>query len=336
MYNKPYPASQALKSSGRRRAIIHEETSIHTSSQSSLHNRDSRSKSKSPERTPGSRTFSSGDKRITSPDLRLQQKPRQSVMPEEGSQSLKSLLGEGLTSAEVSTTREVSKTKRGSFAMNLESVPEEDRVLDMSNPIANEVIHGEGSKSKSSRGSGSKPRASHSKADSFIRKPVKRDEKVSFRGLARKRTMEIKQHQNSVNSLVGNLITKGMQFIKFMKELSIDHKTLPKDIAQILFKKVDEIERITKDSVLSRSLRDLKVNMNRTAVESTHSSYLKTTREIDQQRVQDAVSGVRHKKFMSGIKDQKKVEEGRKVQFRLVQNTGKFFYEVDMELNKAK
>lgn len=96
----------------------------------------------------------------------------------------------------------------------------------------------------------------------------------------------------------------------------------------MLLKKVDEIERISNDKIVGSSLKDLKVTMNKTAIETTHKDFIFTNQKNDQKKVEEAVSGVRHKKYLTGINDQKKIEEGKKVQFRLVQNTGKFFYEV--------
>lgn len=282
-----------------------------------------------------------------SPDVRLQvespykrdafasKSSRVTLQGDEYNANQKSSIADILATAENSAAKEATRTKQSSGLMNLEAVPEERLPADGSSRTAGGGYRhsiGQGSKQ-----SGSMSRPSKSKVEMYMRKPIKGTEnKKTFRDLARRKTVNFKHYQSNINSLVSLSLPQGMQFIKFMKELSIDHKGLPKDLAQQLFKRVDEIERINNDDILSQSLQDLKVNLNRAQVESTHKSYIKTTRERDLQRIQDAVSGVRHKKFISDINSQKKVEEGRKVQFRLVQTTGKFFYEVEYSIMSEK
>lgn len=88
-----------------------------------------------------------------------------------------------------------------------------------------------------------------------------------------------------------------------------------------------ELEKTRKDCQLSSSLREIKLEKAQTELKSSYTHYQMTKEEELKREVEDAVSGQRHKKTVTELKDKSKIEEGKKTVFRLAQNNEKFFYE---------
>lgn len=146
------------------------------------------------------------------------------------------------------------------------------------------------------------------------------DKKLTFKEMAEKR------QQIDITVMV-KPNNQGQQFTKCLKDLGIDHRTLPINQAQTFLKKVSEIDKTKKDNQLSTSLREIKVTRAQNDLKSSYTHYKLTKEEEFQKEVQDAVSGQRHKKTVTELKDKSKIEEGKKSVFRLAQNSEKFFYE---------